>query len=264
MGNTTNRISSFTSFSGKTVVITGGLDGIGAACAELFLECGAQVAVSHLPTEQDKARAGVFCGQSEYRSAHPLDLLDPSAITQFWKDVTSRWGAPDILINNAAVGSATVSAFATDTAAQDSAMFGINADGTLKMCQHFLSQIPQASDGTYKLINMSSVGGGLAVFPSMRASDGMSKAAVAYLTRQIAVCPGATNTKMFQASTLNKMDPKTRENFIANLPKGRLIEPEEIATLVVFLASEHSTIMHGAVIDASMGLGVNPSLMNPG
>ena len=152
-------------------------------------------------------------------------------------------------------------------------MLAINADGTLKMCQQFLSRIPSQSETVYKLINLSSVGGGMAVFPSMSVADGMSKAAVAFLTRQLAaetthrpvdvfaICPGATDTKMFQESTLNKLDLAPKRAFVARLPKGRLIDPKEIATLVCFLASEHSGIMHGAVIDASMGLAVHPSLI---
>jgi NAD(P)-dependent dehydrogenase (short-subunit alcohol dehydrogenase family) len=101
----------------------------------------------------------------------------------------------------------------------------------------------------------------------------MSKAAVAFMTRQLAaelihsrvdvfaLCPGATNTPMFQASTLNQMTPEQQQEFSAALPKGRLIDPQEIANIVLFLASEYSTPLHGAVIDASMGLGVRPGVI---
>jgi NAD(P)-dependent dehydrogenase (short-subunit alcohol dehydrogenase family) len=101
----------------------------------------------------------------------------------------------------------------------------------------------------------------------------MSKAAVAHMTRQMAaeltgemidvfaICPGATNTKMFQSSTLDPMTPDQRAAFTDALPKHRLIEPAEIANIIVFLASALSTPLHGAVLDASMGLGVHPGLM---
>ena len=101
----------------------------------------------------------------------------------------------------------------------------------------------------------------------------MSKAAVAFLTKQLAaqlthssidvfaICPGATNTAMFQASTLNNMDARDQESFVQSLPKHRLIEPAEIASIMVFLASSYSTPLHGAVIDASMGLGVRPGIL---
>ena len=101
----------------------------------------------------------------------------------------------------------------------------------------------------------------------------MSKAAIAFLGRTLAadlthtgvevftICPGATNTPMFAASTLNDLSESDRKELIASLPKSRLIEPQEIAELGFFLASESGKILHGAVIDASMGLGVNPSLL---
>ena len=67
---------------------------------------------------------------------------------------------------------------------------------------------------------------------------------------------------MFQASTLNSMSADEKRDFIAKLPKQRLIEPDEIADLVIFLAAESSTYMHGAIIDASMGLGSRPGLIS--
>lgn len=72
------------SFERKTVVVTGGLDGIGAACVEQFLNYGANVAVSHLPNDVDRARADAFCGTSMRRSSHALDLRSPALIEQFW------------------------------------------------------------------------------------------------------------------------------------------------------------------------------------
>ena len=123
-----------------------------------------------------------------------------------------------------------------------------------------------------KVINFSSVGGGIGTFPAFRRSDGMSKAAVAALSRQLAagftdlladvfaICPGATHTKMFQESSLDHLSSGERQSFEQSMPKGRLIDPVEIANLVVFLSSGYSTPMHGAVIDASIGLGVRPGL----
>ena len=54
------------------------------------------------------------------------------------------------------------------------------------------------------------------------------------------------------------MSKLKREEFLTRLPKRRLIEPIEVANIIVFLASEYSSVLNGAVIDASMGLGVRP------
>ncbi|MEY2845827.1 MAG: hypothetical protein RL076_1373 [Chloroflexota bacterium] len=263
------------SLAGRVVLVTGGLGGIGRACVALFLAHGATVAFTYAAGVEDPAVAAAMVATAPQQlSAHPLDLRVASSITQCVADVVARWGDVHILINNAAVGSATVATYAADHATQDSVMLQINADGSLKMCQAFLAAVHDTvTTIPRKIINFSSVGGGIQNFPGFRLSDGMSKAAVAFMTRQLAaelvqtavdvfaICPGATNTPMFQASTLNHMTADEQRDFAAALPKGRLIAPSDIASIVLFLASNYSTPMHGAVIDASMGLGVRPGMI---
>lgn len=263
------------SLSGKVAFVTGGFGGIGRACVAALAAHGARVAFSFAEGHESADDvASRVAEDPDHLSAHALDLRSLDSIERCMKQVVARWGRIDIIVNNAAVGSATVAKYARSASEQDSAMFMINADGTLKVCQTFLTLMePYLRTDPLKIINLSSVGGGIQAFPGFRLSDGMSKAAVALLTRQLAaeltdsgvdvfaICPGATNTAMFQASTLNAMTPKEREAFTTRLPKGRLIAPEEIANLIVFLASEYSTPLHGAVIDASMGLGVRPGLI---
>jgi len=76
------------------------------------------------------------------------------------------------------------------------------------------------------------------------------------------VCPGAVNTRMFRESTLDHLSQEEREAFISKLPGGRLIEPEEVAEIILFLCSPAARICRGAVIDASLGLGVRPGLVS--
>jgi NAD(P)-dependent dehydrogenase (short-subunit alcohol dehydrogenase family) len=102
----------------------------------------------------------------------------------------------------------------------------------------------------------------------------MSKAALAYLTRHFAaelahepvdvfaVCPGAVETAMLEASTLSGLSAQERRALEARLPGGRLLQPEEVAAVVWWLTSHDAVLLHGAVIDASMGLGVHPGLLS--
>jgi NAD(P)-dependent dehydrogenase (short-subunit alcohol dehydrogenase family) len=254
---------------GRIALVTGGTGGIGRATVDRLAAHGARVALTCVEGVEDPAQ--VQAGFGFPVTVHPLDLRDAGSIRRCIQGVVQAHGGIDILVNNAAVGSATVAAWSDDPQTQDSLMLAINADGTLKMCQHFLA-LPGGPGR--KLINLSSVGGGISVFPGFRLSDGMSKAAVAFLTRQLAaetvhqeidvfaICPGATDTPMFHASTLSKLSPAERTAFLARLPKGRLIAPAEIAALVHFLAGPLSRLLHGAVLDASMGLGVRPGLMS--
>ena len=263
------------SLEGKVALVTGGLGGIGRATVDRLLAHGATVAFTYAAGVEPPERAQALVQSDPGRlSAHALNLAEFASIRDCMDEAVRRWSGIDILVNNAAVGSATVAHYAEDAAGQDSAMLRINTDGTLKMSQQFLASPRRAGlDGPRKLISLASVGGGINVFSGFKLSDGMSKAAVAFMTRQLAaehthqpvdifaVCPGATNTPMFQASTLDPLDAAGREALLAQLPRKRMIEPREIADLVVFLASGYSTILHGAVIDASMGLGVRPGLM---
>lgn len=261
--------------AGRRALVTGGLGGIGRACVQVLHAHGARVAFTWADGhEQPQDAQQVVSRDPQRLCALPLDLRRSESIRACVADATARWAGLDILVNNAAVGSATVAAYSQESGHQDSQMLAINADGTLKMCQAFL-QAGSAGQGAglRKIINIASVGGGVQVFPHFRLADGMSKAAVATLTRQLAaelvhadidvfaVCPGATDTPMFRASTLDPMPTGQRDEFIGRLPRGRLIEPLEVARLVAFLATEHSTLLHGAVLDASMGLGVRPGLI---
>jgi NAD(P)-dependent dehydrogenase (short-subunit alcohol dehydrogenase family) len=127
--------------------------------------------------------------------------------------------------------------------------------------------------GYGKIINIASVNGGVAMFPAFRVADGMSKAALAYLTRHVAaetvhapvdvfaVCPGAVDTDMLAASTLSALKPARRRALEARLPMSRLLRPEEIADLVWWLCGDDARVLHGAVLDASMGLGAHPGLL---
>ena len=256
------------SLTGRVALVTGGMGGIGWATVQALAVHGVHVAFTYARGHESPAAAEAGAATLPVEaSAHALDLADVESIRACVAEVFARWGHVDILVNNAAVGTATVAAFATDPALQDSAMFAINADGTLKMCQTFLAH---GAGAPAKIVNISSVGGGVQVFPGFRMSDGMSKAAVAHLTRQLAaelvdspidvfaLCPGATDTPMFRSSTLDPLGSDERDAFVAALPKGRLIDPAEIAQLIVFLASQYSAPLHGAVVDASLGLGVRP------
>lgn len=230
------------SVDSKVVLVTGGMGGIGRACVDELRAHGAVVAFTYAEGVDSLDQVAQRVSDDPARlSAHALDLRSAASITRCIDEVLARWGHIDILVNNAAVGSATVATYAADAATQDTTMLQINADGSLKMCQAFLAAA-QANITTTprKIINFSSVGGGIQNFPGFRLSDGMSKAAVAFMTRQLAselvhtavdvfaICPGATNTPMFQASTLNHMTADEQQAFAASLPKGRLIEPIDI------------------------------------
>ncbi len=251
----------------RNVLITGGSGGIGQSLVKRFAYAGDAVYFSYcsnhsraLEIEQELADCSIHSLQ--------FDQGEPESHRNLMNELPARI---DVLINNAGLGSGTVETQTTDPREQDRKLFAVNGLGPLWLTQDVLPIMKQNQSG--KIIIISSVGGGITQFSGFRLADGMSKAAVSHMTRQLAadlvhtpidvfaVCPGATDTQMFNSSTLSEMDTESRARFVEQLPKSRLIEPQEIAEICFFLAGPDSRCLHGAVIDASMGLGVNPGCL---
>jgi NAD(P)-dependent dehydrogenase (short-subunit alcohol dehydrogenase family) len=255
----------------RNILVTGGSNGIGREIVRRFSRAGDRVWFTYL-TGYDRAESLL----TELRVAGVADAHAFEFSQGDWRsheDLLARLPGPvDVLVNNSAVGSKTVEKYVSGPPhVRDEMFFQINSVGPLWL---FRALLPGMLDRGYgKVVHISSVGGGVAQFPGFDVADGMSKAALTYLTRHtaaelahapveiFAVCPGAVDTTMFQASTLDPLSPQRRQTLVDGLPKGRLIQPAEIAELVWWLCGEEARILHGAVIDASMGLGVHPGLL---
>lgn len=254
----------------RNILVTGGSRGIGRATVERFSRSGDQVWFTYRSAAQD-ARVLVkeLTAAGTHAEAFEFDQGNwPSHL-----NLLRRLPGPvDVLVNNAAVGTKTVEHYVQGSAQQrDAAIFQINSAGPLWLIGQILPGM--IARGYGKIINLASVGGGVAAFPGFGIADGMSKAAIAYLTRHLAaelthhpvsvfaVCPGAVDTEMLQASTLAPLAPRQRWALTSGLPQHRLIQPEEIAEVVWWLSTDHACPLSGAVIDASMGLGVHPGLI---
>lgn len=255
--------------AGKRILITGGNGGIGIELIRVFAEASDHVTFTYRPGEDSRRRALDLAETfRDYRvEALPLDVGDPESHRQLMQALTEPI---DIVIHNAGVGTKTVERASPTYKGQDEAFFRVNAIGPLWLSEDILPRMQERGRG--KILFVSSVDGGITHF-RFRAADGMSKAAVAFLGRQLAatlartgidvftVCPGATDTPMFQASTLQALSPEQRQTLEDSLPGGRLIEPREIADLCFYLCRDEARILRGAVIDASLGLGVCPAVM---
>lgn len=251
----------------KRVVITGGSSGTGKAMVKLFARSGYDVLFTYCRGEE---RAQALCKELDSFSVKAL-LLDQGSSESIKTFLKSLPATIDCLIINAGLGSKTVEHFSDDSEEQDRVLMEVNALGPLWLCRNIIPAMEQRGSG--KVILMSSVGGGITSFAGMRLGDQMSKAALSYLGKQYAamladtgvdiftVCPGAIDTPMFQASSLNHLNEKEREEFITALPGSRLINAEDIAELCLFLCSETGKMLRGSVLDASMGLGSAPGLL---
>jgi 2-keto-3-deoxy-L-fuconate dehydrogenase len=227
--------------SGKVAVVTAAGSGIGRASAEAFARAGARVIAADI---DGKALQSV-----EGCEGRALDVRDPVAIGAFAKAM----GRVDVLFNCAgAVPGGTV---LTVEPERWQAAFDLNVTSMYHMIRAFLPGMLEARKGS--IINMSSVAGSITGVPD-RCAYGATKAAVIGLTKSVAadfvaqgvrcnaICPGTVDTPSLQARLHAYGDyAKTRAEFEARQPVGRLGKPEEIAALALYLASDESGFTTG-------------------
>ena len=238
--------------AGKTCVVTAAAQGIGCATAKLMLREGARVIATDLDTDKLAAIAGAEQQQ--------LDVTDKAAIAAF----AQRIGKVDVLFNCAGfVHSGSV----LDCAESDwDFSFDLNVRSMYRMIQAFLPGMLAAGGGS--IVNMSSVASSIKGVPN-RFVYSTTKAAVIGLTKSVAadfvtqgirvnaVCPGTVDSPSLHDRLRATGDyQQAMRDFIARQPMGRLATAEEIAALVVYLASDDAGFTTGQahIIDGGWAL----------
>jgi len=240
-------------FAGRVVLITGAGRGLGRATAERFLERGAQVAVNVRATERAETLAFELG-----RNSHPApgDIRSAAAVRALVADIIQRFGRLDILVNNAAIASATRIEQLTED--EWRATIDTNLTAAFFCIQAVVPAMKSQSHG--RIINVSSLAG-RSVSTLGGADYTASKAGMLGLTRAAAkelgahgitvnaVCPGLFDTELTHANaTQERLDTVSQ-----NSPIARLGKPEEVADLICFLASESAGYITGASFDINGG-----------
>ena len=229
--------------AGKTAVVTAAGSGIGRASAESFARAGARVIAADIDGKALKNVADC--------EGHVLDVRDPGAIAAFAKNV-GKGGRVVQLRRHGSQGHG-----ARHRSGTWSAAFDLNVNSMYHMIRAFLPAMIAARAGS--IINMSSVASSITGVPD-RCAYGATKAAVIGLTKSVAadfvaqgircnaICPGTVDTPSLQARLHAYGDyAKTRAEFEARQPMGRLGKPEEIAALALHLASDESGFTTGQI-----------------
>lgn len=252
---------------GKTAFITGANQGIGAAMARAMAAEGANLFLADLKTDgigqvAEEARAlGV-------KAEHGvLDVTDETVVEAMLSEAEAKVGAVDILVNCAGVFHAAP-ILEYQRSDWDRVMT-INVTGTLLCCQAALRRMIPRGQG--KIVNLASIAGrrgakfATAYVASKHAVIGITRSlameTAAQGIRVNAICPGYINTDMYDevaagVGALNGVDDpeRFREMMVRGTPIHRMVEPEEIALLGVYLASPESDGMTGQAITLSGGL----------
>jgi NAD(P)-dependent dehydrogenase (short-subunit alcohol dehydrogenase family) len=240
----------------KKILITGGSKGIGLACVKVFIAEGARVAiVSRSPENLVKAKKTL---RDVYTIA--ADLTDAAAAAAMVEQVEKEFGAIDVLVNSAGAAKRTDAAELTPAAwraGMDAKYFSyINVIDPLikRMAARGRGAVINIIGSGGKIASPTHLAGGAANAALMLATAGLAYAYASKGVRVVGLNPGVTNTDRVaegmkaEAKRANVSEQEALKQAKSRLPLGRFAEPEEIADIVVFAASERGRYLTGANI----------------
>ena len=244
---------------GKVAVITGAGRGIGFATAEALCEAGAFVVI----TDMDEASAGAardaLLAKGGKAASARLDVTDSRMVESVCSALLKAHGRIDILVNNAGIAISFIPAESMDDASWLKVL-DVNLNGLFWCCRAFGKAMLDQGGGV--IVNVGSMSGDIVNYPQQQANYNASKAAVHHLTRSLATEWAARGVRVhavaptYIATELTKQaaaDPQISRHWIDGTPMGRLGQPEEIASVILFLAGEGASLMTGAVVTADGG-----------
>jgi NAD(P)-dependent dehydrogenase (short-subunit alcohol dehydrogenase family) len=242
--------------TGKVAVVTGGRTGIGLSLAHALAEAGAQVVIAAREIDGCRAAAAEITASGGRAIAVPLDVTDRGQIEALVREVSAQLGPVDILVNNAGV---CYHRDAIDVPDDEwHRVFDVNVNG-LWYCSQIIGRT-MVERRTGVIVNIGSMSGMIVNRPQFQPAYNASKAAVHHLTRSLAaewapynvrvnaIAPGYIATAMSPVD-----DPRFHRFWIEDTPMLRPGRPEELGPTVVYLASDASSFMTGAVIVADGG-----------
>ena len=242
---------------GKAALVTGAGSGIGEATAKRFAAEGAKVAVADVDGERARATAEAIGRAGGTAMATAADVSRSSDVQALVEQACKSFGRIDILMNNAGVFATTP--FLEITEAEWDRVIDTNLKGMFLVGQAVARRMVQDGKGG-TIINMSSINAVLAIPTAVPYS--VSKGGVKQLTGAMAIAlaphkirvnaigPGTVVTGMTREMVANS---DTLRAILSRTPMGRLCQPEEIANIAVFLASDEASYITGATIYADGG-----------
>ncbi len=237
---------------GRVAIITGGAQGIGRAVAERLAASGAKVAIWDLDGKLANDAAAAI---GPAASGLAIDVTDAKAVNAAAAELEQRHGSVDILVTSAGIAGPNLKTweYPLDEWAR---IMRLNVDGTLHCCQAVIPGMIKRNYG--RLVLVASIAGKEGN-PNASAYSA-SKAAVIALTKSLGkelaqqdiavncITPAAARTRIF-----DQMSEEHIGYMLAKIPRGRFLLPEEVASMVAFLASAENSFTTGAIFDLSGG-----------
>ena len=239
--------------TGQTAVVTGGAQGLGYAIAERFIAEGARVVLGDLDLAATEAAAKQLGGQ-DVALAVRCDVTKAEEVDALVAAAVERFGGPDIMVNNAGITRDATMRKMTEE--QFDQVIAVHLKGTWNGTRAAAAIMRENKRGA--IVNMSSISGKVGLVGQTNYSAakagivGLTKAAAKELAhlgvRVNAIQPGLIRSAMTEAMPQHIWDQK-----LAEVPMGRAGEPEEVAKVALFLASDLSSYMTGTVLEVTGG-----------
>jgi len=228
-------------FENKLVVIPGGTGGLGRHVTTRFLAEGAEVVVPFVSEQELYTFRAEVAGADRVRFER-LNALDSGKVERFFEQLVSKWGTPDVLVN--LVGGYLFGPTVADAESDHFArMLEVNFYATFNLCRSVLHYMLQR--GTGKIINMGAKGGTHG--EAHHAAYSVGKAAVIRLTESIA--EETKNTAINANCVLPSIiDTPANRQDMPDADHSQWVSPEDLAEVILFLASERARALHGASI----------------
>ena len=238
----------------KVVVINGGARGIGYACAEAFAECGATLVLSDIIPEVESSAQQLREEKQVEATAHIVDLTSTSQVNAMAATIQQLHQKVDVVVNSQGIGGAGQVSESLQDESWNKTM-SINLDSVFWCCRVFGNIMFR--HGTGSIVNLGSMSGIVVNNGFTQAAYNASKAAVHQLTRSLAVewarkgvrvnavAPTYIATEMTRGAT---QKPDILARMKEATPQNRIGEPHEIASAVLFLGSDASSLMTGSVL----------------
>jgi 3-oxoacyl-[acyl-carrier protein] reductase len=243
--------------SGRVVLITGGSRGIGRAIAFRFAGEKPKLVLLHYDPDDSAAKETLdrLAGKGVQGEAHRLDVSDRGEVDRLYKDVLSRFGRVDVLVNNAGITKDGLLMRMSED--EWDLVIRVNLKGVFNCTQAVIRSMIKERSG--RIVNISSVVGQMG--NAGQTNYSASKAGIIGFTKSLArevasrgitvnaVAPGYISTEM-----TSSLPDKVKEAFMQQIPQGRIGEPEDVAEAVHWLCSVGSKYVTGQVIHVNGGL----------
>lgn len=242
--------------TGRVAIVTGGIQGLGLATAQLLRQSGASIAINYYDDPDGVSRGRAEQLRSSWPDDHvliaPADVREREQVQAFYSQVVERFGRIDFLINNAAIlRDRTVKKMNDE---EWSSVIETNLSSVFRATQCVL---PFMQDGG-RIVNMASISGVIGFFG--QANYASAKAGVIALTKVLsrelagrrinvnAVAPGVVLTEMGES-----IPEAARAQMLSQVPLQRFGQPHEIASVILFLCSDLSSYMTGQTLHVNGG-----------